>query len=135
VKRKGRWCGSTIRSLPRGISSLATRPSPLEESSCVILTARCTKPPSLVTHLMRSGGWGTNRDADVDAHVSGRNWLSEHITVFPVAIAQISPNSSYETQFTRVSRFPVECFQKILHFTLKLLCDQVVIPLDPIILG
>lgn len=76
VKRRG-------RSLPRGISSLVTRPSPLEESSCAILTARCTKPPSLATHLMRSGAEA--------AHVSGRNWVSEHITVFP----KYPPSSSY----------------------------------------
>jgi hypothetical protein len=90
VKCKGMCWGRTIRSVPIGICSLATNPKPLEESNWAILTARWTKPPSLVIHLMRSCGWGAIRDNDDDdAHVSGRTWLSDDDII--IAVFQLPP--------------------------------------------
>jgi hypothetical protein len=90
VKCKGMCWGRTIRSVPIGICSLATNPKPLEESNWAILTARWTKPPSLVIHLTRSCGWGAIRDNDDDdAHVSGRTWLSDDDII--IAVFQLPP--------------------------------------------
>ena len=90
---KGMWSGRAIRSDPFGISPETTSPRPVV-SSWAIFTAGCTKPPSLRTHFMRSGGCGTRRagkeaDAEaVEAHVRARQWVREAITIFEVAMLE-----------------------------------------------
>lgn len=79
---RGMWWGRAIRSEPLGISWEATNPRPQESALGAIVTAWWTKPPSLLTHLIRSGGWGTSRPgwhavavAVAAAQVRGRNWV------------------------------------------------------------
>lgn len=73
-KLNGRWLGREMSSDPFEISSEATKPSP-KDSPSAIFRALWTKPPSLLTHRVRSGGWGTSRAGQdgegAEAHVRG----------------------------------------------------------------
>lgn len=80
--RSGRLWGRTMSSEPFGMWSEARSPRPVSPS-WAILRDWWTNPPSLRTHLIRSGGCGTSLDDKegeteaMEADDSGRKWVND----------------------------------------------------------
>lgn len=105
-KRKGRLWGRTISSEPLGMRSEARSPRPVWASGeGAMFRAWWTNPPSLRTHLMRSGGWATSLEEKegeregMEAEDNGRKWVSDREAIAILEAAIVALNNAYSVHF------------------------------------
>lgn len=79
-----------MRSDPSGMGWVESTVAPREEEapSLAILRLGWTEPPSLFTHRMRSGGWGTSRAAEQVA-MGRRRWVRDAAAVSSLVAEEV----------------------------------------------